>query len=586
MILWGIIMRKISVADYFVEFLIANEITDVFGYQGGMIAYIFDSLGKYKDKINYHSCGNEQGAALAACAYAQAAGKMGVAISTSGPGFTNLLTGMANAWFDSIPVLFVSGNVNTKDKKRANTFRQNGFQEIQAADMARPITKKAVEIELDTDIIACLDDAIQTAMADRRGPVYLDLPINICREMVSFDEIQPYVNPVPKGIDVEPIITELVGYDRPVMIAGAGIHQAECEREFRELVELLGIPVVTTMPGVDLLQSNNSYMMGYIGGTARREAGIVLQNADAVISLGTRLCSKQVGHNMALFAPRAKRFIRLDIDESEFERRLRVDEEDIHANLRSFVKDSVEYLKSMHYQKRHQEWSKCCEEVCSLLSDCDMTVGNTLIQDITALLPDKANVVLDVGKNLTYGTQSAVVKDETRLFMSAGLGTMGYSIPAAIGAVYGNHLPTFAFTGDGGAQMNIQELITIAKNELPIKIFVFNNKALGNIRIFQENYLGSRYIATTESEGDYFSCNFAEIAKAYGITSFRLTSNDNLNDYRDYLNKDKPVLFEIMYEDCSTLPGIVAGGNFLGEDTGLENTIIEQIKRIIEYGVE
>lgn len=184
-------MRQLSVADYLVEFLFVNGVTDVFGYQGGMIAYIFDSLGKYREQIRYHSCATEQGAALAACGYAQSSGKLGVAISTSGPGFTNLITGIANAWFDSVPVLFVSGNVNTKDKKRNKPFRQLGFQEIQATSVAEMITKKTYEFELDMNYVECLEEIYHTAMTGRKGPVYLDLPINICREQILFDDIQP-----------------------------------------------------------------------------------------------------------------------------------------------------------------------------------------------------------------------------------------------------------------------------------------------------------------------------------------------------------------------------------------------------------
>lgn len=574
-------MRNLSVSDYFVEFLITNGVTDVFGYQGGMIAYIFDSLGRYSDKINYHSCGTEQGAALAACGYAQASGKLGVAISTSGPGFTNLLTGMANAWFDSLPVLFVSGNVNTKDKKRSNTFRQNGFQEIQAAQMAAPITKKSVEIELGMDFAACFDDAIATAMADRRGPVYLDLPINICREQVEIDIINPYVIPAVERTNVIPYISEIMKARKPIIIAGAGINQAECRKEFRKLIDILKIPVVTTMPAMDLLPSDSRYMMGYIGGTGRREAGIALQNADFVMSLGTRLCSKQVGHNMSLFAPKADKFVRVDVDDSEFERKLKADEVEVHANLRTFIGDSVSYLENIGYKNRNFMWADKCAEIHELLSASDMTAANQMFKSMTDMFPDQSNILLDVGKNMNYGAQSSIIKDNTKLFMSAGLGTMGYAIPAAVGAVYGNHQPTFVFVGDGGAQMNIQELNTIAKNNLPVKIFVLNNKALGNIRIFQEAYLDSRFVATEERKGDYFSCDFVAIARAYGICGIKLKDADDLENYRDCLLDDRAVLFEIEYEDCPLLPGIVAGGEYLKEGTGISSQTIARVKEVI-----
>jgi acetolactate synthase-1/2/3 large subunit len=574
-------MRNISVADYLVEVLIANKITDVFGYQGGMIAYIFDSLGRYKDRINYHSCATEQGAAISAAAYAKASGKFGVAISTSGPGFTNLLTGMADAWFDSVPVLYISGNVNTKDKKRGSSFRQNGFQEIQAVAMAAPITKKSVELELGMDYVALFDDAIRTAMTDRRGPIYLDLPINICRERVDVETINPVIVDRTDDVDAAPYIKKLVEGKKPVIIAGAGIKQANCKKEFRKLVELLGIPVVTTLPAIDVLPTDSEYMMGYIGGTARREAGIVLQNADFVMSLGTRLCSKQVGHNLNLFAPKANGFIRVDIDSAEFERKLKPDEKEVQANLCSFIKSAVNYLKISGYKRKHCQWAENCAEMYRILEACDMTEGNEMYKYITALLPESSNIVFDVGKNLTYGGQSGITKMDSTVFMSAGLGTMGYAIPGAIGAAYGNHKPTYAFTGDGGAQMNIQELNTIAKNKLPIKIIVFNNRALGNIRIFQEQYLDSRFVATSEKEGDYFSCDFKAIAEAYGIKSIKLDYYENIQNYQNDLDSDEAVLFEITYEDCPALPGIVAGGEFLKEDTGIERQTIKKIKELM-----
>jgi len=575
-------MRKISVADYFVEFLIANKVTDVFGYQGGMIAYIFDSLGKYRNEINYHSCGSEQGAALAACGYAQTTGKMGVAISTSGPGFTNLLTGMADAWFDSVPVLFVSGNVNTKDKKRTSGFRQNGFQEIQAAEMARPITKKSVEIELGMDFKKVFDDAINTAMSDRMGPVYLDLPINICREMVEFEEIIPYKRKVVSHMEVNKIFTELIQAEKPVIIAGAGIKQANVKDAFRELIELLRIPVLSTMPAIDLLPSNHELMMGYIGGTARREAGIALQNADFVLTVGTRLCSKQIGHNMSIFAPKAKKIYRVDIDATEFERHLKETEIDITANLRTFINDCLSYVKENEITFNKTEWTNYCKKMHSLLKEVDLTFANILVKKITHMLPSNSNYVFDVGKNLNYCTQSAVIRENTTVFMSAGLGTMGYAIPAAIGLAYGSEKPIYVFTGDGGAQMNIQELNTVAKNHLPIKMFVFNNKALGNIRIFQENYLDSRYVATSEKEGDYYSCDFTAIASAYGIEGIKINNLDDFEAYKEKLEDNKPVLFEIIYEDCPALPGIVAGGEYLKENTGISHDTIQKIKSLME----
>ena len=573
-------MREISVADYFVEFLISNGVTDVFGYQGGMIAYIFDSLGKYKNKIKYHSCATEQGAAIAAGSYAQSSGKLGVAISTSGPGFTNLVTGIANAWFDSVPVLFVSGNVNTKDKKRKKSLRQLGFQEIQAAEIASNITKISYEAELDTDFVKCFDELYTVAMSGRKGPVYLDLPINVCREIITINQAEPVLLSECTNANINIIIDMLSKCSKPVIIAGAGISQADCRQKFRKLVETLGIPVVCTLPAVDILPSDSRYMMGYIGGTARREAGIVLQNADFVISIGTRLCSKQIGHDLSLFAPNAKEFIRIDIDDTELERKIRDDEIQIKADISYVLLSLLDVF--LNLKINYKKWSESCEEVKNLLKECDMTYGNKIFRDITENLPENANIIFDVGKNMTYGGQSSVIKKSSKVFMSAGLGAMGYAIPAAIGVMYGNKNPTYAFTGDGGAQMNIQELNTIAKNKLPIKIFVFNNKALGNIRIFQEQYLESRYVATGEEEGDYFSCDFKLVAEAYGIQSFRIENSESIIKLKDKLYDNYPCLFEILYEDCPVKPGIVAGGDFLNENSGIDISIIKQIRLLMQ----
>lgn len=575
-------MRKISVADYFVEVLIANGVTDVFGYQGGMIAYIFDSLGKYRDKISYHVCCNEQGAAFAACSYSRATGKLGVAITTSGPGFTNLVTGIANAWFDSLPVLFVSGNVNTKDKKRVSHFRQNGFQEIQAATIASPITKASIEVELDTNYIQCFGDAIAVAMQDRKGPVYLDLPINICREIIEVNDITPFVyTKTNEESMLGAYFLELANASRPVIIAGDGINQACCKKEFIEIVNMLQIPVVTTMPAIDLLPSDSPYRMGYIGGTARREAGIVLQNADYLLSIGTRLCSKQVGHNMSLFAPKAKQFIRVDIDENEFERKLKSDEIEIRVNLRYGLQKALRFLENQDIENHHEEWTRNCTDIKRILSVCDNTTVNKLYENIGKILPEDCNIVLDVGKNLVYAAQSLVIKDHTNVYMSAGLGSMGYAIPAGIGAYYGNKKPTYVFSGDGGAQMNIQELNTIVKNNLPIKIFILNNRALGNILLFQESYLDSRFVATLEKANDYFSCDFTKIAEAYGMKAVKAYDENDLMKNKELFYNDSPVLFEYEYDDCPALPGIVAGGEFLKEGSGLDNDTITEIKKLI-----
>ena len=575
-------MRKISVADYLVEFLIANGVTDVFGYQGGMVCHIFDSLGSYKDRINYHSCGNEQGAAFAACGYAQATGKLGVVITTSGPGFTNALTGIANAWFDSIPVMLISGQVNTKDKRRNYTLRQYGFQEIQAVDMAKPVVKKVYEFDNDTDVISDLDDAYRTAFYGRKGPVYIDFPINIERNIVEVDDQLEFLKlDIPKPFDAAKYIEELLSAKKPIIIAGGGINQCGLNNEFKELVELLKIPVITTMPGNDLISSDSPYRVGFMGGTARREPGIVLYNTDYVLTLGTRMCNKCIGYNHSQFIPKAEKLIRIEIDDDELKRKVKDVEEDVIADLRSFIYSAIDYAREIEGTHEHTTWVNAVNEMKEIIGKYDITFGNELLKHFTNLLPEEANITLDVGNNLIYGVQSSVIKSKTRMYESAGLGSMGYSIPAALGIAVGSKIPTYAVTGDGGAQMNIQELNTIANLNIPVKVLVLNNKALGHIILFQEHYLENRLIATTEAGNDYYSCDFTALGKAYGIRSYKIYSIDELDQYQDVLRDAEPALFEVVFDNCTMLPNIHGGLDPLTNGQELPAEVVKRVKEIM-----
>ena len=575
-------MRKITVADYLVEFLIANGVTDVFGYQGGMVCHIFDSLGAYKEKISYHSCGNEQGAAFAACGYAQATGKLGVVITTSGPGFTNALTGLANAWFDSIPVMLISGQVNTKDKKREYSLRQFGFQEIQAVPMAEPIVKKAYDIDLGMDYVNLFEEAYKIAFSGRKGPVYLDFPINVGREVIIVDDyISPVILAKPASFDASPYIQQLLEAKKPIIIAGGGISQCGERDEFRELVNLLRIPVVTTMSGTDLIPSSSPYHVGFLGGTARREAGIVLKNTDFVLSLGTRMCNKAIGYNHDDFIPKATKLIRVDIDSTEFERQLKGCEEDLTVDLRSFIQSAVNYAKIVASSYNHDSWVDSVGKMKDYLANVDLTFGNSLLKNYTEMLPEKAYITLDVGNNMIYGEQSAIIKKGTRIFASNGLGSMGYAIPAALGMAI-TKTPTFAVSGDGGAQMNIQELNTIAKSQIPVKILILNNRVLGHIILFQDHYLDCRRIATTEVGNDYYSCNFAEIANAYGIRSCKISKIEEIKQYQAELNDAGPFLIEVIFEDCSMLPNIHGGLDPLTNGPVLPEDLVCRIREIME----
>lgn len=576
-------MRELSVADYIVEFFISKGITDVFAYQGGMVAHLFDSLGSYKEKITFHELSNEQGCAIAACSFSQASDQVAVVITTSGPGFTNAVTGLANAWFDSIPMILIAGQVNTKDKRRSLKIRQNGFQEIQSQLVADSISKKTYEVDDDTDIVSLFDDAFNVAMDGRKGPVVIDLPINICRNIVIVQEYENnefHDSEIIKDIDVTRCIDMLRNAKRPVLIAGAGINQnGKTARElFRNMVGVINIPIITSMPALDLMETSNDCCMGYLGATARRTSGIILENADLVISIGARLCPKQIGYDLDKFAPNSQ-LIRIDVDQNELERRIKPDELDYCCEINNFITHFIFRLNEINYipTKSHEVWLKICGEIKNVLSPYDLTEVNMFLHDVTELLPEECNLTFDVGNNLVYSAQSTVVKHKTRLFMSAGFGAMGYSIPASIGAYLGRKKLTVAICGDGGAQMNIQELNYISKNKLPIKIIVMNNKALGHIILFQEVYLDNRFVGTRELDRDYWSCNFAKIAEAYGLRSVVIDKDTDPNKLMEQLTDSTPTVFEYVYDNCDILPNIHGGHDCLREGPTLPKDVIDRI---------
>ena len=250
--------------------------------------------------------------------------------------------------------------------------------------MAEPIVKKAYDVDLGMDYVGLLDEAYKIAFSGRKGPVYLDFPINVGREVIEVDDvIKPVELEAPAPFDAAPYIDQLMRAKKPIIIAGGGISQCGLRAEFRELVDLLKIPVVPTMPGTDLIPTDSPYHVGFLGGTAKREAGIVLKNTDFVLSLGTRMCNKAIGYNHDDFIPKATKLIRVDIDTTEYERQLKDCEEDVTADLRAFVNSALDHAKKIAGQHDHMPWVKSVNEMQKLMERVDMTFGNDLVKHFT-----------------------------------------------------------------------------------------------------------------------------------------------------------------------------------------------------------
>ncbi len=492
-------------SDYIVEFLLSRNITDVFGYPGGMVTHLMDSLSKssVRSHVTYH----EQGAAFAACGYAQTTGNVGVAYATSGPGATNLLTGICNAYFDSIPTLFITGQVNSFEYKGDLGVRQRGFQETDIVSMASPVTKYAVRITDASRLRWYLEYAFYIAMEGRRGPVLLDIPMDIFRADIDPSSLEGFDIPsYERNASYDELLKVLSEAERPVILAGSGIKTAGVTRELNEVARRLNIPVVTTMLAVDA--APDSY--GFIGAYGNRTANFIVAKSDLVISLGARLDVRQTGAKRENFAPDAK-IVRVEIDKGELSLKAHANEIQIHAD----VKDVLNILLNAE-AKDLTGWNKVCAKIREELKDIDDRLPNKLVSKISEVIPGDSVITTDVGQNQVWVAQSFKVKDGQRIFFSGGHGAMGYSLPAAIGCAVADGKDVYSFSGDGGIQMNIQELQTIAREKLPVKIILFNNSALGMIRHFQEMYFEDNY-AQTVPEGGYTVPDFKAISEAYKI---------------------------------------------------------------------
>lgn len=571
------------VSDYIVEFLISKGITDVFGYPGGMVTYLMDSFSKYSDKINAHVNYHEQASAFAACSYAQVSGKFGVAYATSGPGAINMLTGVANAYFDSIPVIFITGQVNTYESKGDLPVRQRGFQETDIVLLAKSITKYAKQIINEKDIPYELQKAYFECMSGRKGPVLLDIPMNILRGEIIEERCPKYVEKEKKNdsLEIGDFVDALNSSKKPVIIAGRGIRISDAIWDFRELIHKIKIPVVTSMIAVDSLPSEEEYNFGFIGAYGHRFANFIVQNSDLLISLGSRLDCRQTGNQLEDFAPKAK-LIRVDIDSNELFHKIKEDEVQICVDIKEFIQ---KWKESCTCIKKYENWYNICSQIKERLAHMDDMDSNIYTQELENIIPDSAVITTDVGQNQVWIAQSLRIKENTQVLFSGGLGAMGYSLPAAIGAYYACkdcNKTIISINGDGGMQMNIQELQFILRERLPIKIIIYNNKSLGMIRHFQEMYFESNYVQTKES-GGYKAVNFQKIAAAYEILYKKIRCPEDVKTCKEIFLNDKALILEIELSDSTYVyPKLAMGHPIHDQDKLMERELFDELMELCD----
>lgn len=569
-----------KISDYIVSFLAEKNVTHVFGYPGGMVTHLMDSLDRCGDKISAHVNCHEQGSAFCACGYAQTCHRPGCAYATSGPGATNLITGIADAYYDSIPCLFITGQVNTYESKGDLSVRQKGFQETDIVNIVKSITKYVSRVDNAEMIKYELEKAYVMAVKGRPGPVLLDIPMNIQRaeidpqQLVGFSELSPEDH-VDYGGIVKMLLETLSNAERPLLIGGAGIDAAGMVQEFRDFVEASGIPVVTSMVGVDLLPSDSACRLGFLGAYGHRVANLAVAKSDLILSLGSRLDCRQTGANLGAFAPDA-RLIRVEIDRDEATNRIKADEVLVTADLKRLL-PLMNAGPKYTMRDRFSNWRAHCSEMMWKLAGIDDRQPNQIIRAISEMIPDGAAVTTDVGQNQVWVAQSFIVKEHQRILFSGGHGAMGYSLPAAIGAYYADGRPVVCFCGDGGLQMNIQELQLIAREKIPIKIVLLNNYSLGMIRHFQEMYFESNYSQTVPEKG-YTAPNFHKIADAYGIDYFESEGAESVAALKAVLESDRAALIEIrLTGNTYVFPKLSMGRPPYDQDPLMERTLLDSL---------
>lgn len=570
-----------KLSDYVMKFLSDIHVKHVFGFQGGSIVHLIDSLynnGNLTYIQNYH----EQASAFSADAYARITGNIGVALVSNGPGATNLITGIANSYFDSVPCLYLCGQANTFAMKTKNEVRQQSFQETDIVTIVKSITKYAVTVKDASKIRYYLEKAIYFAKEGRPGSVLVDIPIDIQMSNInedtlpSFFDTDEYIKLENKAklINVEKVKAAMQLMDcskRPLILAGGGVRSADAVMQLKKFVDITGIPVVSSLMGLDVFPNDSDYFGGFLGSYGNRSANFAIANADFILVLGSRLDPRQTGSNVKLFARNAK-IVHVDVDPSELMRAV-PEEISIQADLKDFFNSTLSIIKDNNYSysewlKQIQEWKKRYISYPSQ-NDKKYVDPNEFIYILSQNTNEHAIICSDVGQNQMWTAQSYLVTAQQRLLNSGGLGSMGYSLPAAIGAYFADEdAQIICVMGDGGIQMNIQELQTIKKENIPAKIFIMNNHSLGMIRSVHEKYFNG---VCYGSVIDYSTPDFSKLAEAYGLKYTCISTKNEFSKLKDILCDRTSMIIEIEVSNSSQTYPEPTPGRALEDQTPLLN---------------
>lgn len=556
-----------KVSDYIAKYLESKGVKFIFELSGGMIAHILDSINQ-KTSIDIVSMHHEQSAAFAADATGRVTGLPGVALATSGPGATNLLTGIGSCYFDSVPAIFITGQVNRHEQKGDRNIRQLGFQETDIVSMSKHITKASFKIEQPEDIPKILELAFQISVNGRPGPVLIDIPMDVQSANIQDDLLISNKDIIGVNIssfdhEIADLVLALKQSKKPLLLVGRGLRASFVENEFNTFLAITELPVVSSLLALDALEYAHPNRIGFIGSYGNRWANIALGECDLLIVLGSRLDIRQTGADTKFFERRT--IFHIDCENDEINNRIKGCVP-ICSTINTFLKRFIELYKN-HKESKKQDWVDYLDGLKEKWPDVnelnvDGINPNVFFHTLSQNSSDSNAYLADVGAHQMWAAQSIEILKGQLFLTSAGMGAMGFALPASIGACFSlNRKPVVAIIGDGCMQINIQELQTIYRNQLPIKMIVMNNRNLGMIRQFQDSYFESRYQSTWWG---YSAPDFEKISIAYGIASKTIEKEEEVYDAICWLwqgdNLNKPLLLQVLINPLTnTYPKIAFG---------------------------
>ena len=516
------------VVDYVIDEIYKAGAKHAFIITGGGAMFINDAVAAHPSIVpicNHH----EQASAMGGVAYSKYTGKPSLVCPTTGCGGTNAITGLLDAWQDSVPVIFVSGNVNLHQISPSGV-RNLGVQEARIIEVVKSITKYAKLIESVDEVEDVVQTAIKESTTGRPGPVWIDIPMDIQgKEMERFS-----------------LFDELINAKRPLILAGGGINCAGVSRdEFRDFIKHVRIPVVTTFNAVDLIESDDEYFVGRVGVKGTRAGNFAMQNCDLLLVLGSRLPVPATGYNYETFARDAKVIV-VDIDKEEHSKNTVKIDKFIHSNLKDFLNENRVRVDVPEWQQKCLKWRDSWPIIPSKKSDETGIDLYDFTSKLNQFKPDDSVVISDAGSAYYVCSQATGIKGNQRYITSSAQAEMGFTVPACIGAAFAGSPCVIGVTGDGSLQMNIQELQTIKHHNLPIKLFVWNNGGYLSIRTTQKKFFQGREIGTDEDSGVSFP-DLSKIAHAYDLEYVKISDYNLLtNSLTTIFSLDMPIIIEVM----------------------------------------